>query len=309
MYRQLNCEETVMLDRRQAVIGATLFGAGALLRPATAQAPTARLTTIKDGGFSLPVTSSAAGRDPAEIRALLQSAGYPTDAVSTVLNVSLMRRGNDLILFDCGAGKNFMPGTGNLLGELAAANIQPDDITHVVFTHGHPDHLWGALDDFDTPAFPKAAYHFPAAEWDDWFSADIYQRLPEDRHGFAAGAQRVLKAIEPVTKRFKPGDEPVPGVLSIASPGHTRGHCAFQVDADSGPTLIVGDAITHPVISFQRPDWAGGFDADAEQAGATRKALLQRAATDRLRIVGYHLPNGGVGRVERNGTAYRFVQG
>jgi glyoxylase-like metal-dependent hydrolase (beta-lactamase superfamily II) len=79
--------------------------------------------------------------------------------------------------------------------------------------------------------------------------------------------------------------------------------------ADGGPTLIGGDAITHPVISFLRPDWAGGFDSDPAQAAITRKALLDRAATDRLRLVGYHLPNGGAGYVERTGSAYRFVQG
>jgi glyoxylase-like metal-dependent hydrolase (beta-lactamase superfamily II) len=307
------------MNRRQAIAGAAALGAGLLVekgnaqqaraQQALAQTLPASLTTLRDGGFSLPVSAGAAGRDVGEIRALLQSAGYPSEAASTVLNVSLMRRGKDVILFDCGAGKNFMPGTGELPDRLAAMGVQPEDVTHVLFTHGHPDHLWGALDDFDTPAFPKATYHFPAPEWDDWFAPDIYQRLPEDRHSFAAGAQRILKAIEPVTRRFKAGDEPVTGVLAVAAAGHTPGHCAFEVMADGGPTLIAGDAITHPVISFQRPDWAGGFDADAALASTTRKALLERAVTDRLRLVGYHLPNGGVGRVERAGLAYRFVQG
>jgi glyoxylase-like metal-dependent hydrolase (beta-lactamase superfamily II) len=301
-------EDKPMLDRRHVMSG-TAATAALLAAGARAQTPAARLATIRDGGFPLPVASAAAGRDPSELRALLKANGFPTDTAATVLNVSLVRRDRDLILFDCGAGKNFMPGTGNLLEQLASSGVQPDDVTHVVFTHGHPDHLWGALDDFDTPAFPKASYHFPAAEWDDWFAADIFRRLPEDRHSFAAGAQRILKILEPVMKRFKPGDEPVPGVLAVASPGHTAGHCAFEVMADGERTLILGDAITHPVVSFQRPDWAGGFDADAERAGATRKALLERAVADRLKIVGYHLPNGGIGRVERSGQAFRFVQG
>lgn len=297
-----------MWNRRQTMTGMAATAALTMTGGATAQAA-ARLATIRDGGFPLPVTSASAGRDPAEVRALLQANGLPVDSAATVLNVSIMRRDKDLILFDCGAGRNFMPGTGNLAEGLAAAGIQPDDVTHVVFTHGHPDHLWGALDEFDTPAFPKAVHHFPALEWDDWFSADVYRRLPEDRHSFAAGAQRILKVLEPVTKRFRPGQEPVPGVLAVAAPGHTAGHCAFEVLADGGPTLIAGDAITHPVISFQRPDWAGGFDADAALAATTRRSLLERAATDRLRLVGYHLPNGGIGRVERSGQAFRFVQG
>jgi hypothetical protein len=48
-------------------------------------------------------------------------------------------------------------------------------------------------------------------------------------------------------------------------------------------------------------------DHDHDRAAATRRRLLDQLATDRLPLVGYHLPWPGHGMVERDGTAYRFV--
>jgi hypothetical protein len=44
-----------------------------------------------------------------------------------------------------------------------------------------------------------------------------------------------------------------------------------------------------------------------DQAVATRRKLLDRLATDRSRLIGFHLPYPGLGTVERKDNAYRFV--
>lgn len=266
-----------------------------------------KVATLLDGGFSLPPSNLTRGRNEAEVRAALVAEGMNPDQAESVLNVSLLKRGKDVILFDCGAGQNFMAGTGKLLSVMAQQGIAPEDVKHVIFTHGHPDHLWGALDDFDTPAFPAAQYHFPAAEWDYWFSADIYTRLPEDRHSFAAGAQRILKVLEPQIRRYKGGEELVSGVAALATPGHTPGHMSLEAKTDQGLVVIGGDALTHPVLSFRYPEWAGAFDDDAAQAGKTRQSLLSKLVAEKAMLIGYHLPKGGMGHVEMKGTAYRFI--
>lgn len=291
---------------------ALLQGLGAL--PVLAFAPVAhaadaRLETLSDGAFTLPTGMLSRGASPQEIKAALSEAGLPTDVTRNPLNVSLLTRGDDLILFDCGAGPNFMAGAGKLAESLSAAKVDPARVKHVIFTHGHPDHLWGALDDFDTPAFAEATYHIAEAERDYWLSPKVYETLPEDRHAFAAGAQRILKALEPSLKTFKPGDEVTSGVMALDTRGHTPGHVSFDVAVGAETVTVLGDALTHPVFSFRYPDWAGGFDQEPERAIATRKRLLDKSASDRGRIVGYHLPAGGMGRVERAGAAYRFVAG
>jgi glyoxylase-like metal-dependent hydrolase (beta-lactamase superfamily II) len=224
------------------------------------------------------------------------------------MNVSYLKRGKDIILFDCGSGPNFVPGTGKLIEALKTQDIMPEMVTHVIFSHGHPDHLWGALDDFDTPAFANAKYFFPRLEWDYWFGADIYSKLPEDRHSFAAGAQRILKILEPVVQKFKAGEEFVSGIAAIATPGHTPGHMAFEMKTEQGSAIIGADALTHPILSFQKPDWSGAFDEDGNEAAKSRRQLLSKAVTEKSLFVGYHLPNGGVGRVEAKDGAYRFIQ-
>jgi hypothetical protein len=70
---------------------------------------------------------------------------------------------------------------------------------------------------------------------------------------------------------------------------------------------VIGDAATSAVVSFAHPEWPSGSDQDTEQGIATRTKLLDRLAQEQGRFVGFHLPGGGIGRVEKDGTAYRFV--
>ena len=84
-------------------------------------------------------------------------------------NAVLVKTGNERVLIDAGSGPNFQPTAGKLQENLEAAGIAPEQITKVVFTHAHADHLWGAIDDFgDGDRFPNASYVISAAEWDFW---------------------------------------------------------------------------------------------------------------------------------------------
>jgi hypothetical protein len=72
--------------------------------------------------------------------------------------------------------------------------------------------------------------------------------------------------------------------------------------------VVLGDALTHSVISFAHHGWmpAAGHH-DPERAAAVRTTLLDKLATDRQRVIGFHLPFPGIGYVERSGSSYRFV--
>ncbi|MBX9739258.1 MAG: MBL fold metallo-hydrolase [Beijerinckiaceae bacterium] len=293
------------MNRREFL--STFAAACAVGSMTPAHAAQESLTTLSDGSFALPVNMLSSSADPARVRAALEAAGLSATEHRNPLNVSVLTRGDDVVIFDCGAGPNFMDGAGKLAENLAKAGIAPEKVKHVLFTHAHPDHLWGALDDFGTPAFPEATYHMAAAERDFWMSPEVFRQMPEDRQAFAAGAQRNLKELGSVLKVFKPGAEILPGVAAFETGGHTPGHVSFEVRVGSESLMVLGDALTHPVISFQHPDWRGGFDQEPDRAIATRRRLLDKLATERNRIVGYHLPGGGVGRVEKSGSAYRFV--
>lgn len=86
----------------------------------------------------------------------------------------------------------------------------------------------------------------------------------------------------------------------------TPGDVSIEL-AGNGGLLIAGDACTNDVIFFENPAWHFGFDTEPEIALKTRQRLLDRAATDKLKMLGYHWSYPGVGYVERKDASYRFV--
>ena len=264
------------------------------------------LTVVSDGHLVLPVSFLAPDAPPPEREALLAAAGQTGTQFDSPTNVTLIRAGNELILIDMGSGDRFMPTAGKLWDHLQAAGVDKTRIAKVVFTHGHPDHLWGALDEFDELLLPNATFYVAAAEWEFWSGDNAARGLPAERAGFVTGARRRYEAMKARVVLFKPGDELLPGIHALATPGHTQGHVSLTLAGGDG-LLIGGDALTHPLISFAHPQWRPAADHVPEQAAATRMRLLDQLATDRMRLIGFHLPYPGLGSVERANGAYRFV--
>lgn len=305
--------ETRLTRRRLLAGGVGAVCAMALARPSPARAlgrfsiGEDELIVVSDGSMTLPMGFAYPDIAKAEMDPLLSGAGLPTEALTNDCNVTFLRRGNRLAIFDVGAGANFLLTTGKLSDNLAEAGIDPADVTDVIFTHAHPDHLWGLTDDFDELVFPNASYRISQAEWDFWSSAAAMDAVPEERKPFVVGAQNRFAAIAEIVGFFKPGDEVLPGVEAVDTRGHTPGHASFMVHGAGDPVLIVGDAISNVVISLERPDWHAGTDQDPGQGAKTRLALLDRLAADKGRMIAFHFPHPDGGAVERRGSGYRFV--
>ncbi|WP_436643410.1 MBL fold metallo-hydrolase [Microbaculum sp. FT89] len=263
----------------------------------------AEVLVVSDGSLTQPMSFVLPDRSPEEIAAL----GLPADTLHPDCNVTLLRAPDRLVMFDAGSGPLFQDTVGALADNLAAAGIDPGDVTDVVFTHAHPDHIWGVLDDFDELVFSRARYFVPQAEWDFWRSDDAFADLPEERASFIVGARNRFDALEEQVTLIRPGEEVLPGVEAVDTAGHTPGHMSYVLHGGGDSVLVTGDAILNAVISFERPDWRVGPDQDQDQGAKTRTALLDRIAADKLRIVGFHLPHPGIGTAERSGSAYRFV--
>ena len=210
-----------------------------------------QIVIFSDGHLTIPARALARNVPEAELKAWL---GRTADWVNPLVNVTLVRTPSELVLIDVGAGPHFMPTAGKLAENMEAAGIDRKAITKVVFTHAHPDHLWGALDDFDNePMFPNASYVISAAEWNFWMADDVASRLPEDRQNFAPGARRNLGAIKDKLRMIDPGGDIAPGMRAIDTSGHTPGHISIELASGNDALIVLGDALTHPTISFAHP--------------------------------------------------------
>ena len=279
------------------------------LRSALAQTQLGRftLTSLSDGTLTLPVSMTLEGV-PEDQRASISEQYDFSDVMTPPCNVTLLQTDERNILFDVGAGPEFMSSAGFLTVALDDIGLAPEDITDVVFTHAHPDHLWGVVDDFDDLLFTNAAYMMGEVEWAYWMDPNTVDTIDDGRTTFAVGAARRLERIAERMSFFKDGDEILPGVAARATFGHTPGHMAFEVRQDTDALMILGDCIGNHHVAFSHPAWPTASDQDQETGIATRTALLDQLASDQIQILGFHLPGTGIGRVEKAGSAYRFVQ-
>jgi glyoxylase-like metal-dependent hydrolase (beta-lactamase superfamily II) len=223
----------------------------------------------------------------------------------------LVNTGKQLVLFDTGNGalsreysqfKGRLP-DGRLVEHLRRAGYTENDVDVVVITHGHPDHIGGLLA-AGKPVFPNARYVFGAAEYNFWIRGENVR--PERTFH----RELFVTIAAPLAERatfIKPGDDVVSGIRAIDAAGHSPGMMAFLVEHDGKRLLNWADTCGHYVVSIQRPDLHLDVDDDKDRAVATRRRLLDMAATDRLLVTGYHMPFPAIGYIEREPQGFRWV--
>lgn len=292
------------ITRRAFAFGSVAFGAFAA--KASINLGGMQIDIVSDGSLVLPADFIMGANPPAEITAILAAHGAIGGALTPPCNLTLLRHQGRVVLFDVGSGPDFQPSAGRLPDTLDAMGLAPEDITHLVLTHGHPDHLWGLLDDFDDPYLPNAEILMGRAEFDYWMDPATMDSIGTARQSFAAGAQRRLEAVADRVTFFEDGAEILPGVAARGTFGHTPGHMAFELRDGSESLMVLGDSLGNPHVAFEAPGFESGSDQDPAMAAATRRGLLDQLASAQMRVAGFHLP-GGLGRVERTGGAFRFV--
>lgn len=249
---------------------------------------------LKDGSLSVPNNGEvlAIGEAKADVDALLTANGLPTDTLGLSIQPLLVRMGDKVVLFDTGAGGQ-MGTEGKLLTSLTAAGVQPAQVTDILISHAHGDHVGGLVNGQGQLVFTNATIRMSADEWDALKADPTMAAL--------------VTAITPKVQTFAAGAEVLPGVTAVDIQGHTPGHTGYQISSGAEGLLYIGDTMHHSVISVQRPDWTIQFDGRADVAEASRRALLERAATENLRLYAVHFPYPGLGRIERRADDFVWV--
>ncbi|MET3427176.1 glyoxylase-like metal-dependent hydrolase (beta-lactamase superfamily II) [Actinoplanes tereljensis] len=187
-------------------------------------------------------------------------------------------------LVDAGIGPagslaaDWAPVPGHLPDELAAAGIAPSEVSAIVLTHLHNDHMGWAVPR-DSP-FKRARVIVQQAD------VDAY-RANRDH----AGQYDLL--IEPLLAQGRlqvlDGDHAVcAGVRVVATPGHTPGHQTVLVEDGDDSLLVTGDLLVH-AIQLLYPELAYASDMDPGRAHASRAKALAAAVARGTTLAVSHL--------------------
>lgn len=307
--------------RLAAAAGAALAAPQIMVRPAQAAAPMMgaavpqfyrftlgdfEVVTLNDGtrAGDGPHPTFGANQPADVVHTLLRENHLPEDKFVNGFTPTLVNTGSELVLFDTGLGAGARGGgMGRLTQALAAAGYTPDQVSVVVLTHFHPDHIGGMMED-GAPVFANARYVVGETEYNFWTA-------PERMSGPTERVAKLVEAnIKPVAEKatmIKDGGSVVGGVTGMDAFGHTPGHMVYQVESAGRRLMLTADTANHFVVSLQRPDWEVAFDVQKDVAAQTRRKVFDMIAAERIPFIGYHMPWPAIGFVEKLDTGYRYV--
>ncbi len=212
--------------------------------------------------------------------------------VAAGLNSLLVRTGKKNVLIETGIGNKLSEKMvriyrqpAELLENLHAAGMAPEDIDIVINTHLHFDHCgWNTVrkdkDGKIAPTFPRAKYYAPEGEWQ-------YARHPSERDAISFISENYDPLVESGQMTLlKGGEEIVPGVLVKTFPGHTAHMQAVIVRSGGQTACYISDLI--PTSAHVDLTWGMAFDLYPLQTIESRKQYYAQAIPERWLTVFTH---------------------
>jgi len=265
-----------------------------------------KCTCVSDGTMDYPLKSFFANVPEEKVQDLLREGNLPTDHITTPYTYLYVETSKHKVLVDMGAG-HLGPKTGKLTQNMKAANINPARIDSVFITHAHPDHIGGTLDEEGKPVFTNASYFIWKREWDFWFSESEYRKANEQIKWFMKIAREKLQPIQNRIRFVEFIDhefEALPGVCTIAAPGHTPGHMVVSFSSGVEKLMYIGDTVLYP-FHLEHPDWIPVYDILSDEAASSKRRIFDIAADEKAWVIGQHFPPfPSLGHVVRKGQGW-----
>lgn len=267
------------------------------------------IIALHDGATRLTFTDRyVTNANFAEVKALARSLGLTTDYVELTFTGFLIVAGQRRVLLDAGLGDMGTPRetTGNLVNSLRLAGFKPEDIDTVLITHFHPDHISGLRSRAGEFVYPNAKVWASYKEHEYWMSDEKMKAAPERKAIFEL-ARRVFNSMpQDMLRLYTPGQEIVPGVLSIPAYGHTPGHTIYQVVSGSQSFYYIGDMVNVPAFFLRHPEWIVASDMDPQAALEVRRRVLSQISQTDSMVGGFHFPFPAIGHLRPEGLGFTF---
>jgi glyoxylase-like metal-dependent hydrolase (beta-lactamase superfamily II) len=273
------------------------------------------VTVVSDGIARVPVTEAfVLNVKPEEVNKALREAYMEPGVFIGPYNPIVLNTGSKLALVDMGVGETAYISSkgvsGQLLANLAAAGIDASAIDTIIISHYHGDHINGLLKADNTLAFPNAEVLVPAKEHQYWTDAGEETRAATPRIAdLFKNTRRVIGHAE-VQKRLRTYEwdkEVIPGVLAVATPGHTPGHTSHIVTSGASTVYVQADVTHAPFLFARHPGWHAFYDHDPVVAEATRRKVYDMLASETMLVQGFHYPFPSVAHVEKTADGYREI--
>lgn len=209
----------------------------------------------------------------------------------------LLRTGDRVVVIDAGVGtiNNEKYQGGQFLESLRANGVTPEDVTDVVFTHLHFDHVGWATKKGEV-VFPNATYRVHQDDWSHFLDGPAAE----------AGAVRKLSPLADRWETFGADTTLAPGLDTRHTPGHTPGSTIYVVSSEGERALLLGDVV-HSIVELTEPDWEAVFDVDGPRAKAARERLIEELTDAPDAIAGAHFPGLSFGRLVTVGGERAFT--
>ncbi len=229
------------------------------------------------------------------------------------LQTWVLRSAGRTVLVDTGVGNGrerpsmpmFHHRNTDFLARLAAAGVRPQDVDVVVNTHLHADHVgWNTVGRGPgawEPAFPRATYLMPAADHAHFDPANGRDLRVDDIALFEDSVAPVVEAGQAVL--WEGAYRIDENLVLEAAPGHTPGSSVLRLSSGGERAVFVGDLL-HSPVQIVEPSCNSCFCEDEEQAAATRRRVLERAADERELVVPAHFGGPGAFEVRREGSRF-----
>lgn len=247
-------------------------------------------------------------------RALFEGAHWIEAIDRLVIGVQLwvVQAGGRIIVIDTGIGNGKPRRTprANRLNTvlpdwLAAAGASAEQVTDVVMTHLHADHVgWNTRAEGEAwvATFPTARYHLPQADY-AWFRELNLSGRATDGGSFFDSVEPVINSD--LASIVGPGDTIAGCLEAVTAYGHTPGQLNYWLRSEGQAIVFCGDVLHHPV-QVLCPDWNTIVDVDPEQARLTRGAFLKAAAAENALVAPCHFGPPHCGFIRAAGAGYAF---
>ena len=193
---------------------------------------------------------------------------------------------------------------GRLPDSLAELGVRADEVTDVVFTHLHFDHIgWASA--HGAPFFTNATFRCAAADLRYFLDGPDEEQFVSRLFGAPTARERLAPVFDRI-ETWEADQTLLPGVDVRLASGHTPGSSVVVVSDGTARALLLGD-IVHCPLELMAEDFNLLVDHDQELANAVREAYARELEGSDTVAAAAHFPGLRFGRLLRSEATRRWT--